>query len=236
MESYRELTAVNHINESHQLEIACPPKTDILYKPAFPGKARPLQFSAPIYKISMPAGQFKRASATITFTATSFVEFDQAGLLFVLPHPQLPDPSSANEGNAETHPRSVKIGPEFYQNKMRYAVSGSNYTIPDWSLWPVPDSFARTLTATVEMVRYGPLLCVFAIEGEGANLEKTLIRAVPWCFENINDDGPELWVGIYAARPDLDGASHGAALEVRFSEFEIECKAGVVRFGDRKAM
>ncbi|EED16124.1 hypothetical protein TSTA_012330 [Talaromyces stipitatus ATCC 10500] len=233
MVSHRDLIAVNHETQSHNLEILCPPKTDILYKPAIPDKARPFQFTAPIYKLSMPAGQFKRASVTITFNSNSFVEFDQAGLLFLRPHAKLPNPTSTNEGDAETSPGFVKIGPEVFQDRMRYAVSGSNHTIPDWSLWPVPDRFARTVTVSVEMVRHGPLLGAFVVERDGANVEKTLIRTVPWCFDDIADMDSEVWVGVYAARPDLDGASHGAPLQVRFSEFEIESTTGVLKFQDK---
>lgn len=223
------LTPVNYQNPKSDLEFSCPPKTDILNKPALPDKARPFQFTAPIYKTSLPAAEFKRASVTVIWGRNSLLEFDQAGLLFLRPHANLPDPNPSNEGDAETHPRFVKIGPEVFMGRVFYAVTGSNRTAPDWSLWPMPEAFKTTSALTIEMVRHGALLAAFLLEEDGNHVRKTLIRTIPWCFEDIKGGDPDIWVGVYAARPDLDGSSDGAPLKVQFKGLEIETTEGLIK-------
>lgn len=96
-------------------------------------------------------------------------------------------------------------------------------TWADWSLTPTsPDLNARgwlaeNLTlATLDFEKSGNSLKVYVTEG--VNGERRMIRQIQWVFMEQEED---VWVGVYAARPDPLKEADGKDLEVKFSDFEI---------------
>lgn len=221
------LQTVNHNAESGPLSLTAPRRTDIVGKPA--AGARPYQFSSPISKISIPASQFKRARVTVNILEDHF-EWDQAGLLFLRPHPELPNPDADHEGDAQTTPAFVKLGIESFRGELLLAAAAVKGDGPDWSIWPLPAKSRVDGKATFEFVKYGTLLAMLSIQEVDGVSKPTLLRTVPWCFEDIQESDPDLWIGVYASHPDLKNETQ-TDLTAKFSAFEIEDINGVTVLG-----
>lgn len=216
------LTAVNH-SAANSLALSAQPGTDILHRASVPELARNCQFTAPILKSALKISSFDRARVTIHYPASAKTEFDQAGLVFIRPQAALPCPNAANEGTEDSFPYFVKAGIEAFQGEILLAVTGSKHTHPEWSLWPLPSNaiVENEISVVVEIMRHGPMLGIFSIERDANNERKRLIRIIPWCFADEEEQEADIWVGLYAARPDLKRVGGSNALDVHFSDFEL---------------
>ena len=100
----------------------------------------------------------------------------------------------------------------------------------DWSLVPLPAS-AGGGKVTIEMEReveddgqLGSTLVVYLVEGES----KRPVREATWVFEGVgkeekgDQDRPDVWVGVYAAKPTEDKEDATRELKVIFEGLEIE--------------
>lgn len=216
------LQAVNHDGgKSENLRLIARPKTDIVAIPSKP-ELRSYQFTSPIWKVSIPAEDFHRARVTILWNNANGFEFDQAGLIFIRPKPGLPEPSAQNQGDADTAPSYVKFGLEQFQGAPICAVGASNPQL-DWSASPVT---ANLTEVTVEFVRYGSKLvaCVFQKSSTEGESSMSVARLLSWPLEEVDEDDPPIWIGVYAARPDLESKAEGHNFIASFTDFEIELK------------
>jgi hypothetical protein len=215
-----KLTPVNHSN-ADLLTLSAAPGGDIVGHPAMADVAIAFQFAATVSKVSIPAERFKSARVTVTWPA-DFMDWDQAGLLFVRPLPALPVPSKENPGTATTFPPFAKIGLEACLGSTFYTVSACTDRAPDWNTWPLPRGFhEQHHKATIEMVRHGDGLIALLVEGEGATEKKSVIRLIPWAFKDLKEGEPDLFVGIFASRPDFKHEAKGP-FTVKFSDLLIE--------------
>ncbi|PVH67734.1 hypothetical protein DL98DRAFT_542929 [Cadophora sp. DSE1049] len=221
-----KLIPVNHSNESgNLLTLSAPVGTDITGRPGVTdGTVKAYQFGSPISTVSIPSSKFRRARVTFTFPSTG-LEWDQAGLLFLRPHRDLPKPSAANRGDEKTAPAFAKIALENFQDSTYCSVSASNGTLPEWSLWPVPQRSSEHHKITLEIVKHGAMLIAFLVDSK----KQQLFRAVPWCFDHVEKDEPNIWVGIFVSRPDLKSETK-EPLSIQFTDFEVETENGIVRF------
>lgn len=215
-----KFTTVNHSNVD-LLTLIAAPGGDIVGHPAMADVPIAFQFASPVTKVSMPAGRFKSARVTVTWPVESILDWDQAGLLFVRPLPGLPEPSKENAGTSATTPPFAKIGLEACFGSTFYTVSACTDRAPDWNTWPLSPDFHEHHKATIEMVRHGDGLITLLVEGEEGKEKKSVVRLVPWAFTDVKQDEPDIWVGIYASRPDF---KHEAKqpLTVSFSDLVIE--------------
>lgn len=218
MKTY-QLQPVNHGAESSPFLLTAPRGTDIVGKPAL--GVSPYQFGSAVTKISIPASKFQKARVTVD-VPDNHLEWDQAGLLFVRPHADLPNPDADHGGDADTAPQFVKLCLESYGGSLSLAAgSVPRGSAVDWSLWPLPAQSKLAKKVTLEFVKYGTMLALFSIHEEDGTPTNSLLRVVPWCFENIREDEPDIWIGIFASRPDLKNETQ-SALNAKFSAFEVE--------------
>ncbi|EKV04591.1 Siderophore iron transporter mirC [Penicillium digitatum] len=172
-----------------EFTINAPASTDIWAKP--PSTAR---FSAPILYKSMPLKSFKRIR--VAFNAPWEKNYDQGGVILVL--------NTANRGQ-----KWVKSGIELTNGRPHLSVVAKD-NWADWGLLPVPSGGGA---ATLELVKEkDDSLWIYLVEG----LQKSPIREVTWVFaeENVK----EFWVGIYAARPSIEGGE----LPVNFGHLIVD--------------
>lgn len=227
------------INAQKPFRLYIPPKTDVFASPALG-----YHFSAPILYTQITTAKFKSARATISVpfkrpskelqvSPGKALQFDQAGLIFVLPHPSLPKPSLDQPGsksNSETgiHPKWVKAGIEVWEGDAWGSIVARD-TWSDWSLFELPSTSSEAnpgilegkeaMTVTLEADRVGDALMIYmAVEGG----KRKPIRKVPWFF--MQDETEETaWIGIYGARPDPYNEAIGN-LEVGFSDFTVDAE------------
>jgi uncharacterized protein len=137
-----------------------PPKTDVFASPALG-----YHFSAPILYTAIPTTSFKSARATIsvpfslqssTRPSNPTLQFDQAGLIFVLPHPSLPFPSltqpggkSASQGNPSAHPKWIKAGIEVWEGN----AWGSIVAREQWCDWSTFELSPSTICSDARKLR-----------------------------------------------------------------------------------
>lgn len=92
----------------------------------------------------------------------------------------------------------------------------------DWSLASegIKDAGEGKMSVTLELEKdpKGGALWIYAIDGE----ERKPLREVTWIL-NLDED-VEMWVGVYAATPIMEGRGEGDGLEVRFEGWELELK------------
>jgi len=221
-------------NVKKPFTLSVPPKTDIFAAPTLG-----YHFSAPgIYKpIRTTSFISSRATISIPFdlpnpdTPTNTLHFDQAGLLFVLPHPSLPDPSLKSPGTKSDtkmgmHPKWIKAGIEVWEGKAWGSIVVRDKW-SDWSLFELPPSAyssysailggKKCATVTLEARRAGDALMIFRLE-EGE--EPVPVRKVPWWFMD-GETEEACWVGVYGARPDPYDEATGN-LEVEFAGSEVK--------------
>ena len=206
------------------LVLSASPKTDVYATPIPPAQH---VYSGPIVYQKIQLSQFKSARVTISLSWT--LQFDQGGLIFVIPSSTQPSPDAQNATTESTHPSWVKAGIEVNEGKPYASVVGKPRNgWCDWSLSPLPqaenDGSSSESSITLEMTRYKNALMIWSIGREG---EKMLIRKVPWVF--LRHANPELGeaeevahVGLYAARPDPSDEGHGQKLDVHFTDFDLE--------------
>lgn len=101
------------------LKLAALPRTDIFASPTIS-----YHFSSPVAFLSLPTQEFRFARSKVSIPDTLLsktasnnptLQFDQAGILVVLPSLKHPDPAKNNPGSADSgkpHPKWVKISIE----------------------------------------------------------------------------------------------------------------------------
>ncbi|TDL26133.1 hypothetical protein BD410DRAFT_784174 [Rickenella mellea] len=157
--------------------------------------------SAPKSLQTIPAKSFTRARVTVSASWTRL--YDQGGLFILFPQ------------SAEGKQFWLKTGIEFYNNQPNLSTVAAREWA-DWSLLPLSSN-----SITVEIEREnkdgmgkGPSLWIYLVEGN----KRTAVREVTWAFEKDDDD---IQVGVYAARPTVEGDAEDA-LEVSFEDFVLE--------------
>jgi regulation of enolase protein 1 (concanavalin A-like superfamily) len=164
-------------------------------------------FDAPVITKSIPISSFKRVRVSASGEWSTL--YDQGGLVLVLP------PKKSG-----TQKRWIKTGIEFYNNKPRMSVVAADEWA-DWSLLPLSAEDERAGKMTVEMEReqedgeWNSVLRVSLVDEKG---NKMPIREVTWAFHDL-DEGDEMMVGVYAAKPTKDAREE---LPVKFEGFAIE--------------
>ncbi|TVY43883.1 Uncharacterized protein LSUB1_G002035 [Lachnellula subtilissima] len=227
------------IDTQNSFTLSIPPKTDVFVSPVLG-----YHFSAPVIYTNIATDSFKSSRATISVPfqlpspnsesgSNPTIQFDQAGLIFVLPDPSLPKPSRAHPGSHSeiktgVHPKWVKAGIEVWEGKAWGSIVVREKW-SDWSLFELPASALGahagilgskpSATITLEADRVGDALMIYMVE-EGQ--EPKPVRKVPWWFmEDETEDA--FWVGVYGARPDpFDEATRN--LEVELAGFEVQSK------------
>ncbi|KAI9811435.1 MAG: hypothetical protein M1827_005418 [Pycnora praestabilis] len=192
-----------------EFTLSAPSDTDIY---TFPSSGKHV-FSAPTLHLTLPRHTFKKARVAISASWT--YQYDQGGLLLVLPRASNPSPNASNASTAPQHPRWIKAGVEYVSGKAHVSVV-SNEKWADWSLVALPNQEKGAKSATVEMERKGDGLVVYLIEG----VQRTVIREVTWAFLEEEGCAQDCWIGAYAARPSGEGAK--GELEVRFGHLVVE--------------
>lgn len=182
--------------------------TDVWRKPPHGSKAQVTSFNAPIIYKKTTLKEFKRVRATVT--ANFNILYDQGGLVLVF------DPSSG-----PLKQKWIKTGVEHTHGKPFVStVTCDNFA--DWSLTPSGSS-ENYATVTFEMEKdpKGGALWIYVVEGDGK--ERKPIREVTWILDL--DEDVELWVGVYAATPIMEGRGETDGLEVKFENWELDLKS-----------
>lgn len=129
----------------------------------------------------------------------------------------------------DTTKRWIKTGIEFYHGKPFVSTVGCD-KFADWSLTPLPVSASASsssvsnskegyasVTLELEKDAKEGTLWVYIVDGE----ERFPIREVTWV---LDVEETEIWIGVYAATPIMEGRVEGEGLEVRFEGWELEIK------------
>ncbi|EPQ51537.1 hypothetical protein GLOTRDRAFT_65718 [Gloeophyllum trabeum ATCC 11539] len=174
---------------TNKFTLSAKPNTDLWRSPS-----RDV-FTAPIIYLKERLSTFRRARVTVEVPGTRL--YDQGGLVFILP------------GSPQ---RWLKAGIEYVDGIPKVgAVVVDRYS--DWSLVELQNSEKGLIT--VEFEREGQGLWVYAIEKDG---KRQAIREITWVFSE-GLDNQELWIGLYAARPNADASE---PLVVKFEDFVLE--------------
>ncbi|OQV01284.1 hypothetical protein CLAIMM_06667 [Cladophialophora immunda] len=195
------------------------PGTDIYATPVPPIRH---VFSAPIVYRRMPKQSFQFAGVTVRCRWA--FQFDQGGLVFVIPRTANPEPDARNAQNPTQHPEWVKVGFEVNDGAAYVSVvAKSHENWCDWSLVPlssVPAS-SEEVEVSLQLTREKNALMVWWVPRRE---DKVLIRKVPWVFLETEDaQDSEAWVGVYCARPDPDNEARKgqASLVVAFEGLDV---------------
>jgi len=161
--------------------------------------------------------KFKRVRVTIKARWERL--FDQGGLCVVLPGDE-----GTKEG--EIHEPSlkwIKAGIEFF-NSQPFIGHVACEKWADWSLTQAGISKNGNVTIEMERDPEGGTLWVYAVSENG---ERIPIREVTWVFADENlSEGKELWVGVYAATPTVEGRKgEEDGLVVGFEGWELDVDA-----------
>lgn len=124
----------------------------------------------------------------------------------------------------EAEKQWIKTGIEFYKGKPFVSTVGCD-KFADWSLTPLPASSkvgedgraSVTLECEVD-AKEGTMWVYIIVEGQ----ERFPIREVTWVLDVPVDE--EIWVGVYAATPIMEGRAEGDGLEVNFKDWELVLK------------
>jgi uncharacterized protein len=176
--------------------------TDIWQKPANALSSTPIKtFNAPlIYKI-IKLKEFHRARVTISANFERL--YDQGGLVFILPGEER---------------KWIKTGIEFYSGDA-YVSTVACDRWADWSLVQTGirgEHGRKSVTIEAERNPEEGTLWLYIIDGE----KRIPIREVTWVLSE--GDEKEVWVGVYAATPTVEGRKEGDGLKVSFEEWELE--------------
>lgn len=178
--------------------ITAPPKTDI-WRPDHSADV----FTAPYIYTALSPSHFK--SVSVTVSGPWKTQFDQGGLILAFPHP------GSSNSDSTANCRWIKAGIEFFSGAPALGVVGTD-RYSDWSLAEGAEE------ATFEAVREGTSLWVSA-ECKGRRLP---LREVKWAFVDV-EEGGEMWVGVYAAKPTPEeGDEEGrVGIDVSFRDLQV---------------
>lgn len=178
--------------------LTTPPKTDIWKRSETDDV-----FNAPYIFTNVRIAAFSSIATTVSGPWKT--QFDQGGLILVLPNKNGPE-------------RWIKAGIEYFNGKPMLGVVGTD-RYSDWSLCPMPEGAGNE--ATFEAVREDQTLWVYVI-GKGA--EKQALREVRWAFLGLGE-AEEVKVGVYAAKPTPEEADADAKLQVQFEGLDVKIKS-----------
>ncbi|KND90127.1 Uncharacterized protein TOPH_05247 [Tolypocladium ophioglossoides CBS 100239] len=157
----------------------------------------------------------KFLSATLSFTATYTLQFDQAGILLVFHNPESDTPATR---------KWIKAGIELFDGAPRLSTVCCD-AWADWSVAPAPcaddiRSGRKSVTISVEREdgASGTSLWIHHV-GDGG--KKTPMREICWPFGEAAGEGWELEVAAAVARPAKDTADK---LEAGFDNFVVKWK------------
>lgn len=224
MDRQNTLIGVNGASTSKPLKLSATSKTDISREgdPSQP----PLQFSSPLVRVSMPTSSFRRARVTFKSPKGYSHVWDQGGLLFVWPTPELPSPDASNPGTDKTAPFYVKAGVENVGGTVLAACVANNGEL-DFSTVLLEEG-EDVSGFTLEAVKYDYRLVILLVrKGPDGTEVKVPIRVIYWCLKE-DSRRENLWVGFYASRPDWKGEAE-EPLEVEIMHFEVEDENGTVQ-------
>ncbi|KAL2060826.1 hypothetical protein VTL71DRAFT_8878 [Oculimacula yallundae] len=196
-------------------------ETDIWRKPSNPvsnPKGPISTFNAPIIYKSIPLSKFKRCR--VTFEASYKTLYDQGGIVFVLP-----EETKTAKDIAETS-KWLKTGVEFVEEKAWVGTVGCDRWA-DWSLTSAgirdgKGEGRKVVTIELEKNAEAGTLWVYVVEEDGT---RTPARENTWLLSSEGNGGSpdrEVWVGVFAATPILDGRDKTGALCVDFWDWELE--------------
>ncbi|CZR67093.1 uncharacterized protein PAC_16992 [Phialocephala subalpina] len=200
---------------STSFSISCPVDgpTDVWRKPSNPiaGNEKEVRtFNAPIIYKKVPLAKFKRVRVTVKGKWERL--YDQGGVVLVLP---------PNGGEIkEPELKWVKAGIEFYMNEPFVGhVACEKWA--DWSLTQAGITPDKSITIEFEKDPSSGTLWIYTIGSKG---ERYPIREVTWVFADENlGEGKEVWVGVYAATPIMEGReSEKDGLVVEFEGWELD--------------
>ncbi|KAF2162442.1 hypothetical protein M409DRAFT_33236, partial [Zasmidium cellare ATCC 36951] len=164
--------------------LTTPPATD-LWRPNTTAN----NFTAPYIYTTCLSSAFK--SISVTLSSNWKTRYDQGGIAVFFP--------CSNHHHDERHQKGrreplkwVKTGIEFENSAPQFGTVGT-YAFSDWSLIPAGSNQGRFVVerSTTEM-------WVYAVLEE----ERYPLREVTWAFlEERGEEGAEVWVGVYAAKP-----------------------------------
>jgi uncharacterized protein len=181
---------------STSFQLTADPATDIWRKVGPPGVHR---FNAPILYKSIPVSSFKRARVTVS--ANWATQYDQGGLIFVLPQ-------------ADGTKKWIKSGIEFYQNKVFVSTvaadRGADMSLAQLGLRGIDGN-----EVTTEFRRGKDSLWVYVIDGD----TETPIREITWVLGD--GEKTECWVGVYVARPSASAEWKKQGLVADYRGFEL---------------
>jgi regulation of enolase protein 1 (concanavalin A-like superfamily) len=192
--------------------IPATPNTDVYASPK-----HGYRFNSPVIYHKISPSKFQKAFVTITLSWT--LQYDQGGLILVQPALGTDKPDGTSASKKEGHPRWVKAGIEVKDGASHISVVARE-TWADWSLTPTRSAEhgggpSKNVTmAKIEFEKSGNSLKINVHEG----LTRRMVRQVQWVFDGVEED---IWIGVYAARPDPLKEANGKDLEVQFSDFDI---------------
>ncbi|RDW58680.1 hypothetical protein BP6252_13156 [Coleophoma cylindrospora] len=208
------------------LKLTALSKTDIFASPTIG-----YHFSSPVAFVALPTQDFAlaRSKISIPYTLSSkspsdnpTLQFDQAGIVVVLPSSKHPEPSKHQPGTADPkqpHPKWVKVGVEVWEeNGYGSVVARDRWS--DWSLFDVekPDETpSGKLSATFELERMVDALMIYRVTESG----RVPVRKVPWWFLE-GETEETMWIGVYVARPDPFDQAGGKLLDAEFDGFIVK--------------
>lgn len=222
-----QLTPVNRTGEN-LLSLSASPRTDLTGEIGVgdPRLGNTLAFNAPISKVSLPSKSFRRSKATFFAPKSYPLHFDQVGFFILKPTSELPEPSASNIPDQQTGGAFLKVGIETFHGTSFYSVVDHHAGKTGLATSLPSSRVLQENKFTMELIRAGHKLSVFIVETDGTSETKVLFRIVPWVFAEENEDLPPMWVGVFAARPDIYDEATGP-LEAHISNFEIEDEYGV---------
>ncbi|KAH7024780.1 uncharacterized protein B0I36DRAFT_249965 [Microdochium trichocladiopsis] len=222
----KALVSVNGASLSKPLTLSAQPKTDTSRKGGDPKKPA-IRFESPILRVAHPTSSFRRTRLTFKPVGGTQHNYDQAGYMFVWPHPDLPNPDAEHPGTTETGPFYVKVGIEVISGTP-FATCLANNGQLDFSAIPLaPGTEGDEIT--YEVMRYnGSLLVLLVRKGDDGQETPIPVRMIDWCLQE-NTERPNMWVGVHACRPDWNDEASGP-LEVQITHFEVEDEHGATQY------
>lgn len=209
---------LSHISIRMSFTIAAAPTTDIWRKPPSHNA-----FSAPLSHISRgELSAFRRARLTTTLPPLRDLNlYDQAGLLLAITRP-----GAALE--EATDAQWLKTGIEVMFGEAWVSTVGcqrwADASLVPWSVLGDVGEGGPSATVEVERAEKGKAVWVYLwIPGRGgAEGRRVPVRELTWWLAGEEDEGWEISVAAYAARPLRKEGAEGEALNVEFEEFDVE--------------
>ncbi|KAL8720489.1 MAG: hypothetical protein Q9181_007903 [Wetmoreana brouardii] len=168
------------------------------------------RFDAPLLLRALPLSSFR--CARVTVSAQWHTQYDQGGLVLILP------------SKTDKERRWIKTGVEHFENRANISTVACDRWA-DWSLVPLREESLGKVT--VEMTREvrkdekTSTLWVHSVDTSTG--EKKALREITWVFEDENMQGDqECEVGVYAAKPNPDESDPGKELDVTFENLTVD--------------